>query len=305
MSYNLKRRPHYSDSTGVSTLITQASAVRGKAVNALHQIPPFTATLTQLLNTLQNENVSFGEISDIVERDAVLAAHVLKLVNSALYARRESIVSVRRAVAILGVNKLRNLALSFSITRMWKTIKIPNPKVWSHGQFNLHSIAVAVMGDHLAECFPVGYPEGAFTAGLLHGIGKLMIVTGLPTEYEAILQMYKDYPGLSMEDAEREVIGCTHAELCAMALAVWKLPAEIQLAVATQSVPTNGITLGGVLHEAHTLVNLLDFSIPACACETFGTAEEHIAALGLQQYSGRLLQRFRADMDAMASFFQV
>lgn len=286
----------------MSTLTATLLPPRSKAMNALNQLPPFSPTLSKLLATLANENVYFGEVSSIIEKDAVLASHVLKLVNSALYARSGTINSVRHAVSILGINKLRNVGLSLSVSRMWKQTK--TPKNWSQAAFNLHAVAVAVMCDLLAQRLRVGYPEGAFTAGLLHGMGKLMIAIGTPLEYGAILRLYQETPTLSMEDAELHVLACTHAELCTHALAEWKLPVEIQRAVGSQHLtPEPPLTLGGLLFMAHQVVHLLDVSIPPCACRAEGTPERMLCTLGLEDEAERILFEYKAEFDALRAFF--
>jgi HD-like signal output (HDOD) protein len=286
----------------VSTITATLLPPRGKALNALNQLPPFSPTLSKLLATLANEDVYFGELSGIIEKDAVLASHVLKLVNSALYARSGTINSVRHAVSILGINKLRNVALSLSVSRIWKQTK--TPKTWSQGAFNLHAVAVAVMCDLLAQRLSVAYPEGAFTSGLLHGMGKMMIVIGVPLEYDAILRLYQETPHLSMEDAELHLLGCTHAELCTHALSEWKLPVEIQRAVGSQHLPPEPpLTLGGLLHASHQVVNLLGVSMPCCSCRCQGAPEAALSALGLGAHAERILSEYKAEFDTLKAFF--
>jgi len=84
------------------------------------------------------------------------------------------------------------------------------------------------MADLLAQEVPVNYAEGAFTAGLLHGLGKLLIAVGLPGEYATIMGAYK--PGKSMWQLEKQILGFGHAQLAAAAMAQWKLPVPIQKA---------------------------------------------------------------------------
>src|SRR5882724_4636178 len=137
---------------------------------ALDKLPPFSPVLTRLLATLADENVSFGELAGIIETDAVLAGNLLRVVNSPLYGRIATINSVRHAVAILGSIKIRNLVLGLSVSRRWATSRVPGK--WNPRQFNAHSLAVAVLSDLVVLEKPFPYPEGAFTAGLLHDVGK-------------------------------------------------------------------------------------------------------------------------------------
>src|SRR5690348_13985394 len=155
-------------------------APREKILGALDKLPPFSPVLTRLLATLANEDVSFGELAAIIETDAVLAGNLLRVVNSPLYGRIATINSVRHAVAILGSAKIRNLVLGLSVSRRWAGARVPGR--WNPRQFNAHSLAVAVLSDLVALELPVRYPEGAFTAGLLHDVGKLLIALAMPEE---------------------------------------------------------------------------------------------------------------------------
>ena len=107
-------------------------------------------------------------------------------------------------------------------------------------RFNMHSSACAILSDLLAQRLNVEYAEGAFVAGLLHDVGRLLIAMALPRENALILdggrgaQRWPKWrrPILSIiEGCEQEVLGFTHAELSAEALKYWKLPEEIQIAV--------------------------------------------------------------------------
>src|SRR5271154_685374 len=178
--------------------------LKEKALRSLGALPPFSPILTRLLAALAAEDVSFPMLGDLIEKDTVVAANLLHLVNSALYARRGSISSVRHSIALLGANKLRNAVLGMSIAKVWNRVKMPPS--WSMARFNMHYAAVAELSDLLAQRLPVVYPEGAFVAGLLHDSGRLLIALALPREYERILEMYAAGER-SMTECEREVLG--------------------------------------------------------------------------------------------------
>src|SRR5438067_4495090 len=128
---------------GMSTE-TSASA-RDRVLAALEKLPPFSPVLTRLLATLADEDISFGELAGIIETDAVLAGNLLRVVNSPLYGRIATINSVRHAVAIMGSVKIRNLVLGLSVSRRWSGAHVP--RNWNARQFNMHSLAVAVLSD--------------------------------------------------------------------------------------------------------------------------------------------------------------
>jgi len=98
-------------------------------VKSLGQLPPFPAVLNKLLASLNDEDISYADVAQLIEKDAVLSANVLRLVNSAIYGRRGTITSITHAISILGINKLRNTVLGFSISRMWTQVKTPSS--WS------------------------------------------------------------------------------------------------------------------------------------------------------------------------------
>ncbi len=212
-----------SDTPEVST-----PTVRERSLIALGQLPPFSPILNRLIASLANENISFSTIADLIEKDTALAGNILRLVNSALYGFRGTINSVRQAVSLMGINKLRNAALSMSVTRMWNQVK--NPAGWSTPNFNQHSVGVAILADLLAQKLPVAYAEGAFAAGLFHDLGLLLIAVGLPEEYKQMSLLCQQNKRWMLE-YEIAVLGMTHAELSAEALAHWNLPEPIQTAV--------------------------------------------------------------------------
>lgn len=198
-----------------------SNGYRERALAALDVLPPFSPVLNQLIATSADQAAPLREVARIIQTDPVIAGEVLQISNSALYARCGTVGSISRAVALLGVNKLRNLAITMSLKRTLRAAgALPG---WSNQQFNLESLTCALICDALARRLPVRDPEAAFAAGLLHHLGKLLIVFALPEKYAAIAQSN----GNSPLDHEREVIGVTHAQLSGAALRQWNLPVSI------------------------------------------------------------------------------
>jgi HD-like signal output (HDOD) protein len=278
--------------------------LKAKALRSLGSLPPFSPILTRLLAALAAEDVSFAALGDLIEKDTVVAANILHLVNSALYARRGSISSVRHAIALLGANKLRNAVLGMSIARVWNRVKMPSS--WSMARFNMHSAAVAVLSDLLAQRLPVEYPEGAFVAGLLHDAGRLLIALALPKEYERILEMYAagDRP---LTECEREILGFTHAELSAEALKFWKLPEEIQTAVRdhhSSPAKSNGaIPLSNVIDAANQYANSTGLSILVKNKDAADASMVELLGLDAEKLQA-LLAEFRTENNAMSMYFR-
>ena len=217
-----------------STPTAGTPTVRERSLTALGQLPPFSPILNRLIASLANEDVSFARIADLIEKDTVLAGNILKLVNSALYGLAGTVNSIRHAVALLGIVKLRNAALSMSVARMWGQVK--TPAGWSTANFNQHSVGVGILADLLAQRLDVPYAEGAFAAGLFHDLGLMLVAIGLHDEYKQLTLLVQQ-SGKWDPEFEIQVLGLTHAELSADALKQWNLPEQIQTAVRYHAAP--------------------------------------------------------------------
>lgn len=261
---------------------------------ALGQLPPFSPILNRLIASLASEDVSFAKIADLIEKDTVLAGNILKLVNSALYGLAGTVNSIRHAVSLLGITKLRNAALSMSVARMWNQVK--TPPGWSTPNFNQHSVGVGILSDLLAQRLNVAYAEGAFAAGLFHDLGLLLIAIGLHDEYRQMTLLCQENKQWT-QDYEIQVLGMTHAELSAEALAQWNLPEEIQTAVRFHASPEldptpagpGQLTLSYVLSAADRYVKGTGVFVslfespsedPQAALEQLGLGERLPAILG-------------------------
>lgn len=278
-------------------------AYRAAALESLDRLPPFSPILNRLLATIACDNVSFAEVASLIENDAVLAGNVLKIVNSALYGFQGTINSVRHGVAILGVNKLRNIALSLSVARMWTHIRMPHG--WSVLRFNQHSMAAGLLADLIAQRSSAPYPEGAFVAGLLHDVGKSLIAVSAPEEY-TLIQNLAQQTGRSELDCELEVLGLNHAELSGIALSRWNLPEPIVTAATHHHNPDQAnearLHLSHVIETANRLANELSYSVSENRSST-GDAESSLEGLQLAEATETILGEFQMDFEVLKAFF--
>jgi HD-like signal output (HDOD) protein len=295
-----------SDKT-IVTVSETPSTVRERAMRALGQLPPFSPILNRLIASLAQEDVSFAKVADLIEKDTVLAGNVLRLVNSALYGLRGTVNSIRHAVSLLGIVKLRNATLGMSVARMWAQIK--TPPGWSMARFNHHSVGVALLSDLVAQRRAVNYAEGAFAAGLFHDLGLLLVAIGMPEEYKEITQLCQQTEKHPL-DAELQVLGLTHAELSSLALAAWNLPRPIQMAVRYQDQPDidpseaepNELNLSTILNAADGHLNSVGTSINLFDGKTKG-GQIPLAALSLGDRLPGVLTEFEGDFSAMKRYF--
>lgn len=282
------------------------TTARERALRTLGDLPPFSPILNRLIASLAQEDVSFAKIADLIEKDTVLAGNVLRMVNSALYGLPGTINSIRHAVSLLGITKLRNATLSMSVARMWNQVK--TPPGWSMSSFNLHSAGVAILSDLLAQRVAVDYAEGAFAAGLFHDLGWLLVTLGLPEEFKQIALLCQQNEKWALE-YEVEVLGLTHADLSADGLAAWNLPQAIQAAVRFHCTPDldpsaagGRIPLSRVIHAADLYVQGIGTSLSVFEKECDG-AQNVLEPLGLGERLATVLNEFENEFSAIKPYF--
>ena len=290
--------------------------MRDKALKTLSTLPPFSPILSRLVASLAEEDVSFTKLADLMEKDTVVAASVLHLVNSALYARRGTVTSVRHALSILGFTKVRNTVLGMSVAKMWNSVR--TPASWSMGRFNMHSAATAILSDLLATELNVEYAEGAFIAGLLHDVGRLLIALGLGEEYERIIRLQQSgglqQCGLPLIECEMDILGFAHPELSTTALEFWNLPLPVQVAardhhqVFENPGPAGGkakpLSLARIIACADQYVHCAGISV---LNEKELTVQHPLAIEGLSLSPEKLesvLNNFKSEHEHMAQFFR-
>jgi HD-like signal output (HDOD) protein len=281
--------------------------VRERALVALRALPPLSPVLHRVIASLSHEDVSFAKVAELIEKDIALAGNILQLVNSPLYSTRGTVSSVRHAIAILGVNKLRNTVLGVSAAQMWRALK--TPPGWLMADFNHHSVSVAILADLLSQRLPAKDGVGAFAAGLFHDLGLLLMMLGLPEEYKQISLLCEKGPRRSAE-YELQVLGTTHAELSAEALEIWNLPAPIRAGVRYHAQPEldpeaarlDGICLSRILHAADAYVGARNASF--CLMEDYARGKDcSLESLGLgDQVSGVLIE-FENELAAIQPYF--
>jgi HD-like signal output (HDOD) protein len=283
-------------------VVTTPVDYRTRLLAGLAQLPPFSPVINKLLASLAYEDVSFAEIGHLIEKDTVLSGNVLRLVNSAFYARRGTITSISHAVSILGLVKIRNLVLGMSIARMWAPPKMPQG--WSQARFNQHAVATAVLSDLVAQHGEVEYPEGAFIAGLLHDFGKLLIVMTLPHEYAEIQDLY-GISGRTREECEREVLGLDHGEVSALTLEKWNLPLPIQEAVEHHhhTLPlATPLRLAGVVGAMSQCATRMGIALDPANTPNL-PPEDCLEGLVEKSKHMRVLEEFHRDFDSIKGFF--
>ncbi|NTV96834.1 MAG: HDOD domain-containing protein [Thiobacillus sp.] len=223
----------------------------------IHRLPSLPAVVNELILALSNEGLSVDQLAHGIEKDQALSARALRVANSPFYGMRKPVASIHDAIVVLGFRAVGSLVTTAALTEFFKT---PALAWFDQSTFWRHSLGCGVCCRKLAG--PAGLePEIGFTAGLLHDIGRLLLVVTCTREYEATVAWRDRHDALLLE-AEREVLGIDHAEAGAALAQHWHFAPEIQAAVAAHHLPDTGARPGyaDLVHLCEALSHGLDLA---------------------------------------------
>ncbi len=196
---------------------------RVRALGALNRLPTHHRIVDELRSTLRDPEVPIEDVSRIIERDPAMSAKILQLVNSAFFTRTRRVTAIREAVSYLGLNLIEGLVLQIGLVSSFEQINGVSLRA-----FQLHGLQVANVARKIA---PAEIAEVAFTAGLVHDVGKLVLSLAFGSRYAPIAAAAEQ--GLSQSwRMEHEQLGVTHSEAGAYVLGVWGLPLAVVEGVA-------------------------------------------------------------------------
>lgn len=213
----------------------------------LGALPPLPAVAMRVMQVAQDPRSSASDLAVVVSADPGLTTAMLKVANSAAYRRTREVASVQEALVVLGFVQARNIAIGGAIAGRYA----PNPSnaLFRISEFWRHSIAVGFRAGDLATNVPGLDVPSAFTAGIVHNIGRLAVFYADPAGLDQAVAeaMRRDIP---LEDAERELLGFDHADLGQRLAVKWQLPAVIAEAIGAHHGAGAPGTLGQVVAEA-------------------------------------------------------
>lgn len=213
------------------------------------QLPHIPRVVQELIESFRNEDVDVDELSSKVALDQSLTAKVLRLANSAHYGVSRTIANPHDAIMLLGFNTLRTMVLASGMTTAFKA-----PDNFDMKTFWRDSFAVGALSKWLANYVDGCDRETAFTCGMLHSVGELLIRMVMPKEAHHIDEALS--MGGTRHTLERGQLGFTSADVGAELAKRWKFPAEMQQAILEQNNPDLDRTysaLAGILHIAQYL----------------------------------------------------
>lgn len=186
----------------------------------INELPVLSQVTTRIIEMTNDPKTTTDQICDVLGQDQVIVSKALKIVNSAYYGLPRKIATIKEAVTLLGTDTLRTLVIGASVYNTLEHLstdrKVNVESMWRH------SAACAAASRIIALRLGITGQEHAFVAGLLHDVGKIILLFAKPEEYSDIIA--DTASGVNLIETEKELLGFTHAEVGKIAAAKWNLP---------------------------------------------------------------------------------
>lgn len=223
---------------------------------SVRSLPPLPAVVDRLLALSRTPEVDFDKMAQVIESDPALTARILRAANSAFYGVSRRVQSIQQAIVLLGHEAVINLALGVSVLNLKRNLL----KQWPGDPtaFWRHSLSVALMARTIARQLNRSDSEEAFVAGLLHDIGKLVLLSHHGVVYaQTILAARQSSAPLYL--LERELFDVDHAAAGYALCQHWNLPETLAQAIAEHHAeePPASSTISELVYDANELIKRL------------------------------------------------
>ncbi len=238
-------------------VVTAVSRSATTVSDGLKRVPPFPPVAAKLLSLLAQPEVQTNEVADLIGSDATFTARILQRINSVEFGLVTPITNVRQAVALLGTDLTRQLILTHATAAYAKGALGTEElrRCWQH------TVATAVLADQIAKACGE-FTHVAFTAGIMHDIGRLGLLVAYPAEYERVIRDAATRC-LDLLDFERDEFGMDHAEAGRVLAERWGLPAGLAQIAGRHHDACEGatLTLLSIVHVACRLADALGYDV--------------------------------------------
>lgn len=250
-------------------------------VEKIDRLPTIPSTLSKVLEIIQDPGSGARDLEKVVFRDPAIAAKVMAIANSPFYGFKHKVVELSHAISLIGFNAVKNVAIGLSV---FSCFDDPYSPLSSRiRDIYLHSFAVAFGADKLARYSPVCPVEPAFLCGLLHDIGKMVLIKLLDLNYNNILEIAQDKKE-EVAAVEREVLGLDHADAGAWLIGHWELP-DVLVESVRDHHAVEAIPMGKLLGLADSVSRQMGYggtrqapvlAIEATTLESLQLTERHV-----------------------------
>ena len=196
----------------------------------MSELPPLPDVAARIMSIADDEGTSAADLANVLAADQALTGKLIHLCNSAYYGFGRRVGSVREAVTVLGFDQVREVAISMSMMNAFSRNTMATD-AFDLDLFWGHSVAVAVAAESIARRTRAAKPQDAFTAGILHDVGRLVLRSAMPFQFgEAVA--HTRATGTPLQESELQTTGYDHAEVGRALGELWSFPDHLLDAVA-------------------------------------------------------------------------
>lgn len=228
-----------------------------KIIMVTGDLPPMPYVARKVMDIVGDPNSSAQDLQEVISKDQALASQILKIANSALYACSRKIETLTDAIVMLGFNTIKSLSVMNATKNLYKfmskgkVLGLKDKLLWEH------SVGSALAARSIAQKINNRYAEQSFLGGLLHDIGKLVLLQKVPELFDSVIEEVYN-TGRHFSEVEMEKLGFTHAEVGAHLMDKWKFASEFEFAVK------NHHNVSAELQTESQLVYYIDLANKIC-----------------------------------------
>jgi putative nucleotidyltransferase with HDIG domain len=229
-------------------------------LNRFQAIKTLPHVAIRLSKMIADDSTPIAEFEEVIRLDPTLVMRLLKMVNSPYYGLRQKVDTISRAVVYIGMKTLRNMVVLEALKDIVKTSA--KKGLFSRNQLWLHSAAVGICSQMIAERVFTQKGEDAFLCGLLHDIGIILEDQVEPDLFARVCSDWQAESGPFVEN-EKKILGATHCETGYLLSQDWNFPLEIQRAIRhhhDSPLEVTPSTLIGIIHMAEYFAAKLDYT---------------------------------------------
>ena len=244
-----------SDANATADNTVQQELIQS-AIQEISHIATLPEVTMKIIQLVEDPDSTAQDLNKVISNDPALGARILKVVNSAFYGLPGQIGSINRAIVLLGLNAVKNIAIAASLAKLFRGGKIC-------ANFDAHSlwdqaIATATGTRLLAERVGLGLPDEAFLAGLIHDIGIMVEIQARRPKFVEVMQKLESDPEAKFREMEEQVIGANHEQFGSALCKLWKFPTSFAYVTGfhhhPQDLPVKHRTLTSLVHIADIIV---------------------------------------------------
>jgi HD-like signal output (HDOD) protein len=238
--------------------VQDPKALIADAVRKVGSIATLPEVTVKIIKTVEDPRSSAAQLHAIISHDPALVSKILKVVNSSFYGLPGQIASIERAIVLLGLNAVKNIAVAASLGQLFRGVSLCEGftarDLWTH------CVSVATTARHLAKEMKLPIADEAFLAGMIHDVGILVSLQVWPQQLRAACEKVRTSGG-DFCTIEREILGVDHQQLGAGLAETWKFPRSCQLVAGHHHNPAE-------LADNNRLLVTLVFAADTLCCQS-------------------------------------